>query len=77
MEGFFYAAFLRQIETGDKTWKDNPGDLEVSLLSKYVKQDYSKKTSYSFKQDSKPQIAWYCAFFQQNKCSKASPHKML
>ena len=64
----FYAAFRRQIETGVKTWKDN---------SKYVKQDYSKKTSSSFKQDSKTPIAWYCAFFQQNKCSKASPHKIV
>jgi hypothetical protein len=25
----FYDAFLRQIETGVKTWKDNPGELEV------------------------------------------------
>jgi hypothetical protein len=52
-----YAAFLRQIETDVKTWKDNPGDLEVPLLSKYVKQDYSKKTSSSFKLDSKTPIA--------------------
>ena len=73
----FYAAFLRQIETGVKTWKDIPGDLEVPLLSKYVKQDYSKKTSSSFKQDSKTPIAWYCAFLQQNKCSKASPHNIV
>ena len=77
----FYAAFFRQIETGVKTWKDNPGELEVPLLSKYVKQDYIKKTSSSFKQDSKTPIAWYCAFFQQNKCSnnntKAFPHKIV
>jgi hypothetical protein len=38
----FYAAFLRQIETGVKTWKDNPGDLEVPLLSKYVKHFFNK-----------------------------------
>ena len=73
----FYAAFFRQIDTGVKTWKDNPGDLEAPLLSKYVKQDYSKKTSSSFKQDSKTPIAWYCAFFQQHECSKASPHKIV
>ena len=73
----FYAGFLRQIETGVKTWKDNPGDLEVPLLAKYVKQDYSKKTSSSFKQDFKTPIAWYSASFQKNKCSKASPHKIV
>ena len=73
----FYAAFLRQIQTGVKTWKDNPCDLEVPLLSKYVKQDYRKKTSSSFKQDFKTPIAWYCALFQKNKCSKASPHKIV
>ena len=31
----FYDPFLRQIETGVKTWKDNPGDLEVPLLLKH------------------------------------------
>jgi hypothetical protein len=49
--------------------------LRSTILSKYVKQDYNKKTSSSFKQDSQTPIAWYCASFQKNKCSKASPHK--
>jgi hypothetical protein len=47
------------------------------LLSKYIKQDYSKKTSSSFKQVFKTPIAWYCALFQKKKYSKASPHKIV
>ena len=68
----FYAAFLRQIETGQKTWKDDSVGLEVPLLSKYVKVDQKKTV---FKKDSqKTVLTWYCALFQKNKCSKQSPH---
>jgi hypothetical protein len=72
-----YAAFLRQIETDVKTWKDNPGDLEVPLLSKYIKQDYSKKTSSSFKQDFKTPIAWYFALFKKINALKLPRIKLL
>jgi hypothetical protein len=39
----FYAAFVRQIELGNRTLKNVPSDLEVPLLSKHVKQDFNKK----------------------------------
>ena len=39
----FYAAFVRQIELGNRTWKNDPCYLEVPLLSKHVKQDFNKK----------------------------------
>ena len=73
----FYAAFLRQIETGVKTWKDAPDNLEVPLLSKYIKQDLNKKSSFIGKKESKAPMTWYCALFQRNKCSKTSPHKTM
>ena len=69
----FYAAFVRQIELGKKTWKDDPVDIEVPLLSKHVKQDYGKKSNYP-KKDLKAPSVWYCAAFQRNKCTKSSPH---
>ncbi|CAG2225059.1 unnamed protein product [Mytilus edulis] len=73
----FYAAFLRQIETGAKTWKDTPDNLEVPLLSKYVKQEFDKKHSFGAKKETKTHTLWYCSLFQKNKCSKTSPHKIL
>lgn len=72
----FYAAFLRQIETGQKTWKDDSVYLEVPLLSKYIKTE-SKKVSIVRKDVQKPPIIWYCAQFQKNKCTKQSPHSIL
>jgi len=70
----FYAAFVRQIELGNRTWKNDPSDLEVPLLSKHVKQDFNKKSSYNVKKEFKTPSVWYCAGFQKNKCSKSSPH---
>ena len=68
---------MRQIETGAKTWKDTPDNLEVPLLSKYVKQEFDKKHSFGAKKETKTHTLWYCSLFQKNKCSKTSPHKIL
>ena len=35
----FYAAFVRQVELGQKKWGDDTVRLEVQLLSKHVKPD--------------------------------------
>jgi hypothetical protein len=41
----FYAAFVRQIESGQRSssWGDSSVDLEVPILSKHVKQDLNSK----------------------------------
>ena len=49
----YYAAFVRQIELGNRTWKNDPSYLEVPLLSKHVKQDFNKRSSYNVKKEFK------------------------
>ena len=74
----FYAAWLRQIELGRKSWKDDPQVLENIILSGHT---LSKEFRLgNFKQfGNKPQTAkdsvWFCVKYQRNKCEYTkSPH---
>ena len=72
----FYAAWLRQIEIGKKSWKDDPQVLESAILSgNFLPSDFRVSSKTSVKsQNSKPNI-WFCYKFQRNKCEeKMSPH---
>ena len=72
----FYAAFVRQIESGQRSWGDSSVDLEVPILSKHVKQDFNKSNN-TFKKDNKYPTVWYCFLYQKNKCSMNSPHSVM
>ena len=48
----FYATFVRQIVSGQRSWGDSSVDLEVPILSKHVKQDFNKSNN-MFKKDNK------------------------
>ena len=72
----FYAAFVRQIESGQRSWGDSSVDLEVPILSKHVKQDFNKSNN-TFKKDNNYPTVWYCFLYQKNKCSMNSPHSVM
>jgi hypothetical protein len=72
----FYAAFVRQIESGQRSWGDSSVDLEVPILSKHVKQDFNKSNN-TLKKDNKYPTVWYCFLYQKNKCSMNSPHSVM
>lgn len=72
----FYAAFVRQIESGQRSWGDSSVDLEVPILSKHVKQDFNKSNN-TFKKDNNYRTVWYCFLYQKNKCSMNSPHSVM
>ena len=72
----FYATFVRQIVSGQRSWGDSSVDLEVPILSKHVKQDFNKSNN-MFKKDNKYPTVWYCFLYHKNKCSMNSPHSVM
>ena len=50
----FYAAWLREIELGKKTWLDNPTHIEADILTKYLRQTKTYQSSLKKKQAAKP-----------------------
>ena len=74
----YYAAFVRDIERGRKTWSDDPSYLESALLNKYLLKgkDYqqTRKANYHAKSDEKAEKVWFCGEYQRNKCSHKSNH---
>ena len=75
----FYAACLREIDVGNKTWEDDFSAIEMVILQKHVPKtkdgiQFGRK---SFKFDKKSDIpvdstavkekVWFCSFYQRNK----------
>ena len=75
----FYAAWLREIELGKKSWSDDSSYIENAILSKYLLKGSSKsKTSatksLSSQQGQDDDRVWFCPLYQRNKCLKRSNH---
>ena len=80
----FYAAWLREIELGKKTWLDDPTQIETAILTKYLKSN--KPTSFQSKKstskstddaDKANDKVWFCNLFQRNKCPHKSSHMIV
>ena len=81
----FYAAWLREIELGKKTWLDDPTQIETAILTKYLKSNksttfQSKKSTPKSSVDEADKVndkVWFCNLFQQNKCPHKSSHMIV
>ena len=65
----YYAAWFRRIEMGMNSWHDDPSVIEsATLLSKsYIRKPGTESVS-------KPDQVWWCADFNNNKCTMQSAH---
>ena len=80
----FYAAVLREIELGRKSWKDDFHYIETAILSKHTPKNKSwQQNKKSFgsqykKKQSDPSNAdektWFCSQYQRNKCQHKGNH---
>ena len=82
----FYAAELREIELGEKSWKDDFQYIESAILSKNVPKTKTwgsklKKPFGSFNKkkdevDNFDEVAqvWFCSKYQRNKCPSKVNH---
>ena len=77
----FYAAWLREIELGKKSWDDDSQQIENAILSKYLLKgsiNAKFRSSKSGGKSSSKQVdedrTWFCSAFQRNKCPKKSNH---
>ena len=72
----FYAAWLREIELGKKTWSDNSSHIENAILSKYLLKGTTKSKSTPASKSLSGQSShgdervWFCPLYQRNKCFK-------
>jgi hypothetical protein len=65
----FYAAWLRKIELGQKTWKNDSSSIEVPILTQYV-QTKSKISNTTFKlTENKDDQVWFCTLYNRNRCT--------
>ena len=74
----FYAAWLREIELGKKTWSDDTQHIESAILSKYLlkKSGFSSASKKEFqnKNEANEDRTWFCLEYQRNKCKHKSSH---
>ena len=83
----FYAAWVREIEMGLKTWLDSTHELESAVLGKHVKPQKSFGFKSGFKKDTHPsskqnqssdeEKIWFCSLYQKNKCSNRANHMVV
>ena len=76
----YYAAVLREIELGKKSWNDDYQYIETAILSMHVprnknfpkfKKTFSKKTSGDNIENDE---IWWCANYNRNKCQHKNNH---
>ena len=75
----FYAAWLREIELGQKTWLDDPTHIEAAILTKYLKQTKTYQSSFKNQaakpsDDAEKEKVWFCNLFKRNKCQHKASH---
>lgn len=79
----FYAAWLRKIELGQKSWEDDPSIIEVPVLTPFitVKQksgsnsgNYGQKSGPNQSTKSSEQV-WFCTAFNRNRCLQTGTHQ--
>ena len=84
----FYAAWLREIELGKRSWSDDLHQLEGAILTKYLQS--SKSPIGKPNKDYKPfdpkkgtniqadeTKVWFCQSYQRNKCEHKSSHMVV
>ena len=75
----FYAAWVREIELGKKSWSDDSAQIETAILSKYVlktsktRPSLSSATRKSDTQNDDDKV-WFCQLYQRNKCLHKANH---
>ena len=76
----FYAAWLRGIKLGKKSWDDDSQQIENAILTKYLlkgptsKLRLGKSGSKSGGKQVDEDRTWFCSAYQRNKCMKKSNH---
>ena len=82
----FYAACLREIEVGNKTWEDDFSTMEMVIMQKHVPKtksgtQFGKKPFKFDKKSENPadgsdtkEKVWFCSYFQRNKCLHKGNH---
>lgn len=85
----FYAAWLREIEMGKKTWHDNSNEIESAILNKHIRPQKSTTSKFGYKKDSythtgsskattsEEEKVWFCSLYQKNKCSNRANHMIV
>ncbi|CAG2201812.1 unnamed protein product [Mytilus edulis] len=70
----FYAAWLRKIELGQKSWDDDPSSIEVPILTQYIVPK-AKTSSFPAKSsENKDDQVWFCTLFNRNRCTHKGSH---
>lgn len=76
----FYAAWLREIELGKKSWSDDPQQLETAILTKYLRTTKGP-SSIPKREPSKNSVdaekVWFCNMYQRNKCPHKNSHMIV
>ena len=81
----YYAAVLREIELGKKSWSDDFQYIEAAILSKHTpksKSSFQPKRSFAAKYQKKnknetndtEEKLWFCSQYQRNKCHSKGSH---
>ena len=74
----FYAAWVREIELGKKSWSDDSAQIETAILSKYVLKTSKTRPQSSATRKSDIQNdddkVWFCQLYQRNKCLHKTNH---
>jgi hypothetical protein len=82
----YYAAVLREIELGKKSWLDDFQFIEMAILSKYQPQNKFSGSKGGRRGFSKPVSSdgvmdegsiWFCSAYQRNKCASKSGHMIV
>ena len=69
----FYAACLREIELGKKSWADDSQLIESAILSKYIPRVSAlrilayKRGGKAAEKQSDEEKTWFCSSYQRNK----------
>ena len=78
----FYAAWLREIELGKKSWSDDSQLIESAILSKYLLKNktfsnISNTTTSNSRKEFSGNVedrVWFCSDYQRNKCLHKNSH---
>lgn len=77
----FYAAWLREIQLGKKTWVDDPQQIESAILSKHLRWQKSSfltnKKDSTHKGNNNDEKLWFCSLYQRNKCANKASHMVV
>ena len=72
-----YAAVLREVELGHKTWNSDFQYMENTILTRQKPKKQANASGAKNRQGSTSQDSvqvWFCTLYNRNKCSNTSPH---